>query len=636
MTAIAAATLLASASCSDDDSPQLAGEMTTLTVELPQADSPARFGEGVTAKNLFVAITEAGKQEILFSNFTGGDKKTMEVSPFTQVDGKSVATVSVKLVKSLKYDIYLWAQSYGTTDGSTGPYTWNATDKTISIRYTDGSDAAEMTAYCEERDAFFAKETAIESTGASKTITLCRPFAQINVGTDDVAQFEAAGGTGDYGISIEKVADVLNLSTGLPDASSELCTVKVAAAASPAQQTEGVKSFPFQPAKYRYLAMAYVLPGLSSTKKSNVDVYLNADNKTGFAEYSQVPIEMNFRTNIYGSLLTNPDEFNVMIEPAFAGTENIEWDGQELKPVAPIDGVYHIGEAAELAWIAAAINDGTISKDANIELTADIDLNNKPWTPISNFSYVDDANADKWFSGSFDGNRYTISGLNCTNNKKGYGAGLIGVTNNAKVKYVTITSGSVKSTDAAGAVVGVIKGNESNVMMICDNRGATVQSATVAGGIVGRVFGSLFTMENCDNMADVIGNQTAGGLIGFADSGRIVFRHGSNYGTVTGGNAVVGGLLGSTSANSVNISMSVNRGAVGTGSEQYAGGIVGFGYGNEVAITEAHIYGEVKGVVAGGIYGSMEELKYLYMVSSQKRSCHYRRFGCRRHSGDDW
>lgn len=621
LTALAATAMMALPSCSDDDFPGLDGDVTTFSIELPDGGAASRYGEGVTAKNLFVAITEAGEEKVLFSNFTGGDAGDMDVSGFKTVGGKQTATVSVRLARGKHYDLYFWAQSYTTTDGTTGPYKWDASNKTITIDYTDASTGgSEMKAYAEERDAFFAKEMNVESSVTGKTIPLYRPFAQINVGTDDVKQFENAGGTGGYGLKIEKVADVLNLGTGMADASATLQNVTVTTAASPQLQTTGVQAFPYQPEKYRYVAMAYVLPGEQSSVKSNVNVYLNANNNDTFAEYSQVPVQMNFRTNIFGSLLINPEVFTVTIEPNFVGSENIEWDGKELKPVTPVGGVYNIGEAAELAWIAASINDGTVSKQASIRLTSDIDLNNKPWTPISNFSYVDDADEDKWFKGYFYGDHHTIYGLNCTNNKKGYGAGLIGVAIDARISNVTIASGSVKSNDAAGAVVGVmVRGATGSYLRRCDNTGVTVQSATEAGGFVGRA-GSWFMMENCINKGDVIGNQSAGGLIGFADSGTVEIMMCANMGKVTGGNAGIGGFLGSTSANSVVITSGENRGAIGTGIEQYAGGIVGFGYGNGATIRNLHNSGEVKGVIAGGMYGSTEELKSLHIGNSDNNA----------------
>ena len=62
----------------------------------------------------------------------------------------------------------------------------------------------------------------------------------------------------------------------------------------------------------------------------------------------------------------------------------------------------------------------------------------------------------------------------------------------------------MKSNDAAGAVVGVmVRGAAGSYLRRCDNTGVTVQSATEAGGLVGRA-GSWFMMENCINKGDVI------------------------------------------------------------------------------------------------------------------------------------
>ena len=36
--------------------------------------------------------------------------------------------------------------------------------------------------------------------------------------------------------------------------------------------------------------------------------------------FTNVPVQRNYRTNIYGSLLTNTTDFTVVIEPAFATT----------------------------------------------------------------------------------------------------------------------------------------------------------------------------------------------------------------------------------------------------------------------------------------------------------------------------
>ncbi len=69
--------------------------------------------------------------------------------------------------------------------------------------------------------------------------------------------------------------------------------------------------------------MIYVLVGDGAVaNKTNVDVSLYANGTDGFATYANVPVQMNYRTNIYGALLTNPEVFNVEIAPAFAGNNN--------------------------------------------------------------------------------------------------------------------------------------------------------------------------------------------------------------------------------------------------------------------------------------------------------------------------
>ncbi len=364
-----AGTMLTLTSCSSEDAPILAGEdsVTTFSVQLPEDAVATRYGEGVTAKKLFVAITEAGNSDVLFSNFTSDtdDLNGMDVTDFTvsATTGKPTATITVSLVKDKQYDIYCWAQSYSTTDGSTGPYTWDATKKTISISYIyvpEGQDkGTTMNAYAEERDAFFAKKE-YTSNGGGTTIPLYRPFAQINVGTNDVKQFENAGGVGGYGITIDNVAKVLNLGTGMADASSVAQNVEVATAAAKGNATTGETAFPVQPATYRYLAMAYVLPGDATSNKANVNVQLNANNNSDFAEYTQVPIQMNYRTNIYGALLTNPEVFNVVIESAFLTPDNnveITWDGTATKPEINNDTKeITVDSPSDLAYIADIIN----------------------------------------------------------------------------------------------------------------------------------------------------------------------------------------------------------------------------------------------------------------------------------------
>ena len=548
--ALLAGAMLTLTSCSSDDAPISRGDdgLTTFSVQLPEDAAATRYGEGVTAKKLFVAITEAGKSEVLFSNFTETDADSapvdntngMEVTDFavSPTTGKPTATVTVSLVKDKEYDIYCWAQSYTTTDGSTGPYTWDATNKTISISYTDGgAESTTMNAYAEERDAFFAKKADYTSNGGGATIPLYRPFAQINVGTNDVKQFENAGGVGGYGITIENVANVLNLSTGMADQTSVSKDVLVATAAAKENSVTGETAFPVQPATYRYLAMAYVLPCDATTNKASVDVLLNANNDDNFAEYLQVPIQMNYRTNIYGALLTNPEVFQVVIEPSFATPDNnvkITWDGTLKKPVINNETKEITVESpSELAYLANMITTNNYPEGVTSGLegyiitlpeNATFDLQNKEWTPIGNLD------GQKPFAGTFDGNGCTIKNLKVANiaPKGKVSAGLFGQVQgtNCVIKNITVENVNLTSECYAGGIVAYSNGN-----------GFTIENCHVKGGSISLNFTKIGnnTWDNADK---------AGGIIGGVQGGPFIVKNCSVEGVTISGYRGLGGIAG--------------------------------------------------------------------------------------------
>ena len=157
-------------------------------------------------------------------------------------------------------------------------------------------------------DAFFKKETITVSGNQSVDVKLTRPFAQVNIGTDD---FDAAKASGLEVTQTEVVAKAfatLNLATGeVSDEADRTFTMKAIPTASDGE-------FPVA-GGYKYLSMDYLLVGAD---KATVDVAFNyggPQNRT----FTNVPVQRNYRTNIYGSLLTNTTDFNVVIEPAFSG-----------------------------------------------------------------------------------------------------------------------------------------------------------------------------------------------------------------------------------------------------------------------------------------------------------------------------
>ncbi len=291
---IAAAALLVT-SCNDemDNGLKTGDEGTvTFTAQLPSEMGTRAFADGLTAKHLQYAVYEAGQSTPLK---VFGDETTVvgeaEMNNLKQ-------TVSLKLTSGKSYDVIFWADA--TTDS---PYTFNPTSQEVSVDYSKVNNNSDN---C---DAFFKKETITVSGNQSVDVKLTRPFAQVNIGTDD---FDAAKASGLEVTQTEVVAKAfatLNLATGkVSDEADRTFTMKAIPTASDGE-------FPVA-GGYKYLSMDYLLVGAD---KATVDVAFNYGGPQS-RTFTNVPVQRNYRTNIYGSLLTNTTDFNVVIEPAFATT----------------------------------------------------------------------------------------------------------------------------------------------------------------------------------------------------------------------------------------------------------------------------------------------------------------------------
>ena len=291
---IAAAALLVT-SCNDemDNGLKTGDEGTvTFTAQLPSEMGTRAFADGLTAKHLQYAVYEAGQSTPLK---VFGDETTV-VGEAEMVNLKK--SVTLKLTSGKSYDVIFWADA--TTDS---PYTFNPASQEVSVDYSKVNNNSDN---C---DAFFKKETITVSGNQSVDVNLTRPFAQVNIGTDD---FDAAKASGLEVTQTEVVAKAfatLNLATGeVADEADRTFTMKAIPTASDGE-------FPVA-GGYKYLSMDYLLVGAD---KATVDVVFNyggPQNRT----FTNVPVQRNYRTNIYGSLLTNTTDFNVVIEPAFATT----------------------------------------------------------------------------------------------------------------------------------------------------------------------------------------------------------------------------------------------------------------------------------------------------------------------------
>ena len=264
-------------------------------------------------------------------------------------------------------------------------------------------------------------------------------------------------------------------------------------------------------------------------------------------------------------------------------------DGSETTP-------YQIATAEQLK--AVEKNPG-----AHYVLIADIDLEGSaddPWNPIGKFT------------GTFDGNGHTISGLYMNANSPGPADQCLGLFSylgsGGTIKNLTVEGeihpgeGTGEKLDPAiGSVAGRCDGGEiinctsgvnitghtektvGGIVAGADGKGTienchytgtiniTINSANTMGmgGIVGQA--SDCTVENCENAGTVISDIHTGGVVGRNNSGGEVLNCRNSGYVKSSGNRASGGVVGD---NYGEIKNSYNIGTV-TGSGGWTGGVTG-------------------------------------------------------------
>lgn len=199
------------------------------------------------------------------------------------------------------------------------------------------------------------------------------------------------------------------------------------------------------------------------------------------------------------------DTIKVTLTYAGAG-----WDGTtKTAPTQDKSGVYLIDTAAKLAWFADAVNGG--QKAINGKLTANINLNGKPWTAIGTSSNK--------FAGTLDGDNYTVSGLVTT--------GLVGeLAEGGVVENLRVNCAIVSTSSLLGGVANSSAGTIRNCMV---SGSITFSSeghngASAIGGVAGRTTGNG-VISGCVSRAvvkDAYDNSTygtsapLGGIAGYA------------------------------------------------------------------------------------------------------------------------
>ena len=305
-------------------------------------------------------------------------------------------------------------------------------------------------------------------------------------------------------------------------------------------------------------------------------------------------------------------------------------DTMNITGTGTADDPYLIYTAEGLRTFRDKVNSGEV--DAFAKLMDNIDLGNKAWTPIANYT------------GTFDGNGKTIKGINVTGVTN---AGLFGLlSGSAVVKNLTV-AGSVEASNIngdayAGSITAKISGNVQIIDCVNNaavkatvNNDVDIKYIAYAGGMAGRVDGSVRITRCTNNGAVVIdsirANAHIGGMAGHADgsvvienclnaadlsadaSGSRYLSDGTTETTYVTANPYAGGMVGY--ADGVTVTGCYNTGAVTTRStgdysqQPSIGGMLGRA-DNNVTITNSGNTGKITAIrfgaqtIAGGIVGA--------------------------------
>lgn len=197
---------------------------------------------------------------------------------------------------------------------------------------------------------------------------------------------------------------------------------------------------------------------------------------------------------------------------------------------------YQIGTADQLKLFRDIVNgtgDQAQNRGAYAVLTANIDLNNEPWTPIG-------PDRDSAYTGTFDGQGHTVKNLSVTVNVQPGRAGLFGCVKDGTIRKLTV-AGSVSCTANQGWCGGIAGYAMDETIENCASL-CTVSCTGIdarVGGIVGLVDYNSRTLiiRDCYNIGKITGRSDngsgdAGGICGFYMNGKISNCY--NVGEITG------------------------------------------------------------------------------------------------------
>jgi len=480
-------------SCSQDElfNESTNGDFVNATFTIGTADGigTRAVGDGTTVDKVACAVYDADGDEL---------KDLYKVEDVVD----KTATYNVRLAKGQNYRIAFFAYNEAAS-------AYDVTDlKNIVVN--DG-----QLSNVEGRDAFTAYYDVV--TGKSmnainETVTLKRPFAQLNLGIDAIELEDAKKAGIEVAESKIVVSNVYKAFSAFDNA--------VVEGAETSEMTFELNAIPTEALKvtvngeerfYTYLALNYLLVGDKDTEKSLTDVEFIWKGKDGETNdptttFLNIPVQRNYRTNIIGKLLTSPANFTIVVDAEFDGEKVVHeiFSAQDLQGVlngnlAAGTHTFYLG--ADIAGDVTILQqegvniviDGSTHKwDGTVTINGNARSKGAETLTLKNINFV--ANSGKTFidaptkvNGKYNYS-HNVTVDNCTFSSAAYNEDIVGIklltTYNAVVKNCTATNihtlAQFQSTDNATVIENVKVVNCKNGISLGNMASATINGAEIS------------------------------------------------------------------------------------------------------------------------------------------------------------
>ena len=554
---MAAAVIFSAVSCAKEDvsvAPENQEVEVSFVADLGGALGSRAIADGTTVDEVAWAVYEDGANAPL-ENLQG----TLKIQD-------KQATLNVRLATGKTYDIAFFAykavEAKTELKGSVDPVHYNVfwAEKKVCMKLDPQPSAND-----ESFDCFWYVEHNYTVAGPeSKTFDLTRPLAQLNLGVNaqDVVDAQDAGFVvSDTQITVNTYTQFNMFDGSLYEQASIPVTFK--RADSPINSNDVLK-IKDDNTDYKYLATTYVLVGENKvTSDVSVTIWNANEADQNTINYSYVPLQRNYRTNIIGNLLTSPSIFTIVIDERFEVPDHIYVPKEDY---VMCDGYMEVSnERGLLKWAYIAqyedksmglklvdniilpakeiaidnANKTFVYTDTDITVTDGIPSGSN-WPVMSDYetSYNAETGLYEYFGGAIDGDNFTISGLRINHDLGA--SGFICWSKNATVDNLTFDDAVVynKGGNIGESYTGIVIGrcwNGSHVNNVHITN-SSVTGHTEVGALVGRVYHrtqkasgewlnekmAYVTYCTTDENTVVKGDHNVGGIVGM------------NYGCVVG------------------------------------------------------------------------------------------------------